>query len=177
MSTSQAALATLTQRHRLSPNFFISCGLVLLIGAALMYWLEPGSTSGTKADLAAAAAEASRRQAASVQAAREREALARAAYERQAAEEAAERARREAMFADAASEEKARAEREELARRQAAVDAAHRSAMETEEAWKRFYRPSAACSDPSRSATVECVNEYVKAKREFASRQSGEAPR
>jgi len=44
-----------------------------------------------------------------------------------------------------------------------AVDEAHSAAVDAEEAWKRFYKPSATCRDAAASATVECVNEYIKA--------------
>ncbi len=175
MSSSQAVIATPRQaagaaakpRQRLSPPLLVGCGAALMMVAGLLYWLEPGpaGTSDTPDPARVRAMQAAR-----LQAVREREAIARAEQERLAAEEAAEKARRAAMLADAASEAKARAEREELTRRQAAAEETRRTAEETEDAWKRFYRPSANCADPAASATVECVNEYVKAKREFASR-------
>ena len=45
-----------------------------------------------------------------------------------------------------------------------------RAAAESEDAWQRFYKPSAACADPATSASVECVNAFIRAKREFAAR-------
>jgi hypothetical protein len=173
MGTSQAAAATLNQRLRISPIFCIGCGVVLILGAGLMHSLEPGPALTTESPTY----DASRAAAIRVQKAREREALARAEQERQAAEEAAEKARRAAVLADGVSEAQARSEREERARRQAVIEKAQQSAAESEEAWKRFYRPSAACRDPSAGATVECVNEYVKAKREFSSRPTADASR
>src|SRR5512134_1059067 len=150
-SPSQAATASTKPRQRLSPPLFVGCGVVLMLAAALIYWLEPGPANTVDAP---DPARVRAMQAARLQAVCEREAIARAEQERLAAEEAAEKARRAAMLADAASEAKARAEREELARRQAAAEQTRRTAEETEDAWKRFYRPSAACTDPSASATV-----------------------
>ena len=83
----------------------------------------------------------------------EREAQARAEQERIFAEEAAEKSRRASLLVDAEVEAKARAEREEMARRRAVVELAQRTATEAEEAWKRFYKPSATCKESS-SATV-----------------------
>ena len=106
----------------------------------------------------------------------ERLAKARAEQEQQAKQKAALDEARLATRADPASEAKAQSEREQSARRQAAIDEAHRAATEAEDAWKRFYKPSATCKNPDARATVECVNEYIKAKREFEStRTSGTA--
>jgi len=150
------------------PLFSFACGVALMLGGALVYWLEPGPTARPvvasdheRAELASARA---------LHRAREREAQARAELERQAAEEAAERRRRAMVEADAASEAAARRQREELAERRAEAERAQRASDESEDAWKRFYRPSANCRDAASTATVECVNEYVKAKREFQSR-------
>ena len=158
----------------------IGCGLALLLGAFTMQWLESaGSNAETSATIAAAAAQA-RAAAARAKPAQptyaEREAQDRAEQERIAAEEAAEKSRRASLLADAEVEARARAEREEMARKRAAVELAQRAATESEEAWKRFYKPSAACKESS-SATVECVNEYVKAKREFEVRRAAEGVR
>ncbi len=158
----------------------IGCGLALLLGAFAMQWLESaGSNAETSATIAAAAAQA-RAAAARAKPAQptyaEREAQDRAEQERIAAEEAAEKSRRASLLADAEVEARARAEREEMARKRAAVELAQRAATESEEAWKRFYKPSAACKESS-SATVECVNEYVKAKREFEVRRAAEGVR
>jgi len=150
----------------------IACGIALMLVGGFIQTLEPGPAVVTDD----AHAAASRATAIRLQKAREREAVARAEQERVAAEEAAERARREVATADSASEARARAEREEATRRQTAIDEARRSATDSEEAWKRFYKPSANCRDPS-AATVECVNEYVKAKREFSSRPTADASR
>ena len=158
----------------------IGCGLALLLGAFAMQWLESaGSNAETSATIAAAAAQA-RAAAARAKPAQptyaQREAQDRAEQERFAAEEAAEKSRRASLLADAEVEARARAEREEMARKRAAVELAQRAATESEEAWKRFYKPSAACKESS-SATVECVNEYVKAKREFEVRRAAEGVR
>ena len=163
-----------------NPLVVIGCGLVLLLGAFFMQWLESaGSNAETSATMAAAAAQA-RAAAARAKPAQptyaQREAQDRAEQERIAAEEAAEKSRRASLLADAEVEARARAEREEMARKRAAVELAQRAATESEEAWKRFYKPSAACKE-SNSATVECVNEYVKAKREFEVRRSSEGGR
>ena len=150
------------------------------MGAGIMYWLEPGATNRTaSSDPSPLATERTPRvpRPSDLAKAREREALARAELERQAAEEAAERARRASLMADGSSEVQARNQREEMTRRQAAVEEAHRSAAQAEDAWKRFYKPSAACRDQAAGATVECVNEFVRAKREFEARKAGEAPR
>jgi len=158
-----------------NPLLVIGCGLALLLGAFFMQWLESaGPSAEANVAIAAAAAEA-RAAAARAKAAQpsyaQREAQDRAEQERIAAEEAAEKSRRSSLLADAEIEARARAEREEMARKRAVVELAQRSATEEEEAWKRFYKPSATCKDSS-SATVECVNEYVKAKREFEVRRA-----
>ena len=163
-----------------NPIVVIGCGLVLMLGAFFMQWLEsagPGAESSAAIAAAAAQARAAAARAKPAQPSyAEREAQARADQERIAAEEAAEKSRRASLLVDAEVEAKARAEREEMARRRAVVELAQRSATEAEEAWKRFYRPSAACKESS-SATVECVNEYVKAKREFEVRRASEGAR
>jgi hypothetical protein len=158
-------------RPTVHPLFIIGCGLALMLGAALVYWLEPGPMAAAESpQLTREAAEAAA--ARSLQRAREREAAARAEMERRAAEEAADRARRAALLADAAAESEARKQREEFARQQAAAEQARRATADTEDAWKRFYQPSAACREAQSAATVECVNEFVKAKREFQARQA-----
>jgi len=157
----------------------IGCGLALLLGAFAMQWLE---SAASNAEVSAAVAAAAQARAAAARAKpaqptyAEREAQQRADQERIAAEEAAEKSKRASLLADAEVEARARAEREEMARKRAAVDLAQRAATESEEAWKRFYKPSAACKESS-SATVECVNEYVKAKREFEVRRAAEGVR
>ena len=80
-----------------NPLVVIGCGLVLLLGAFFMQWLESaGSNAEANAAIEAAAAQA--RAAARVKAAQptyaQREAQARADQERIAAEEAAEKSRR-----------------------------------------------------------------------------------
>ena len=163
-----------------NPIVVIGCGLVLMLGAFFMQWLEsagPGAESSAAIAAAAAQARAAAARAKPAQPSyAEREAQARADQERIAAEEAAEKSRRASLLVDAEVEAKARAEREEMARRRAVVELAQRTATEAEEAWKRFYKPSATCRDSS-SATVECVNEYVKAKREFEVRRASEGAR
>lgn len=55
-----------------------------------------------------------------------------------------------------------------IAERQQAADEARRAAAAAVErkdkAWARFYRKPAHCAD---SATVECANDYIRAKRSF----------
>lgn len=164
----------------------IGCGAVLITAGAILHWLEAGqafafsppshaaSVSASQLAQQTAARKAAAEEAAARKAAAERKAKAAAELERLEIEKAAaEKARRE-MLADGATEAKARAEREELASRRAAADEAHSAAVDAEEAWKRFYKPSATCRDAAASATVECVNEYIKAKREFEVRQTAE---
>lgn len=172
MGTTEIAMAAPGRRIPVSSALCIACGIALILVGVFIQSLEPGPAVVTDTPEAAASRAAAIR----LQKAREREAQARAEQERLAADQAAERARREIVTADSVSEARARAEREEAARRQTAIDEARRSATESEEAWKRFYKPSANCRDPS-AATVECVNEYVKAKREFSSRPTADASR
>lgn len=172
MASTEVAMAAPGRRLPISSALCIGCGIVLMLGGGFIQSLEPGPAVVTESPDAAA----SRATAIRLQKAREREDQARAEQERLAADAAAERARREIVTADSVSESRARAERDEAARRQAAIDEARRSATESEEAWKRFYKPSANCRDPS-AASVECVNEYVKAKREFSSRPTADASR
>jgi hypothetical protein len=145
-----------------SPLFLFACALVLAAGGTVFYWLErdPPAVIPTAADEAAAAEAASARR---LQRMREREAQARAEMERKEAEERVRRA----TLADGPTEATAKKEREEFARRQAAAAEEQRAAARTEEAWQRFYKPSAECRDPAAATRVECVNEYVKAKRDF----------
>jgi hypothetical protein len=148
-----------------SPLCSLACGLLLMAGGGLLYVLErdPPAHVPTAADEAAAAEMASAR---ALQRVREREARARAEMERKEAEERARRT----LLVDGPRESEARNQREEFARRQAASVEAQRAEVETEEAWKRFYKPSAECRDPAASTRIECVNEYVKAKRDFQAR-------
>lgn len=150
---------------RVSPLCSLACGLLLMAGGGLLYWLErdPPVPVPTAADEAAAAEMASAR---ALRRMREREARARAEMEQKEAEERAKRT----LLVDGPREAEARNQREEFARRQAAAAEAQRAEVETEEAWKRFYKPSAECRDPAASTRIECVNEYVKAKREFQAR-------
>lgn len=62
---------------------------------------------------------------------------------------------------------KADAERQQIAARQAEVDAANREAAAKEVAWSRFYRPSKTCEPYDMRATMECANEYARAKKAF----------
>lgn len=139
-----------------------------MLGAALLYVLEPSSTTRRDTDAAAEATEAASARA--LERARKREAEQRAELERKGAEEAAERARRAELQADAAAESAAQRQREELAQRRAAAEEARRNAADSEAAWKRFYQPSERCRSPEGATSVECVNEYIKARREFAAR-------
>lgn len=175
-----AATTSLNHRKHIASILWIVCAIALTIvvlaygrgsGPAFQNALPGIAVQQTSANPGSSV------EAAVVERARHREAQARAELERRAAAEAAEKSRRALALADGANETQARKEREEMALRRAAVEEANRSAAETEGAWKRFYKPSAACSDPSAGATVGCVNEYMRAKREFAARQSGEGAR
>ena len=139
-----------------------------MLGGALVYWLEPGPATGKAQVEQVVVSQTTAARA--LQRARDREADARAEQERRAAEEVAERARRATLELDGAAVAEARRQREELARRQAEAAESQRAAVATEEAWDRFYRPSANCRDPANAATIECVNEFVRAKREFQAR-------
>jgi hypothetical protein len=174
MEPAPVAAVARPARRVFRPTVIVGCGLVLILGVALLQARE------LAARRAAAAAEeqrvaADRAAALSLQRTREREAKARAEQERLAAEEAAERARRASLVADAATEAQARQQREEIARRQAETQQTRQSTEDSEEAWKRFYRPSERCRGPAMSTAVECVNEYIKAKREFQSRTAHSA--
>ena len=185
MSTNTVAVASAPRaaapraaapRERVNPFLVIGCGLTLLVAGFTLQWLERvedrEARAASLAVLQAREATIREQHAGQRKAYAEREAQARAEQERIAAEEAAEKARKASLLADAESEAKARAEREEMARRSAAVEAAHRAADENEDAWKRFYKPSPSCKDSANSATIECVNEFVKAKREFEYRRA-----
>lgn len=150
----------------LSPQFFFACAVVLLAGGILFHWLEQGPKVPvpTTADEAAAAEAAAARR---MQRLREREAQARIELERREAEERTRRA----LLVDGPTEAAAKKEREESARRQTTAVEEQRAAARTEEAWQRFYKPSAECRDPAAATRVECVNEYVKAKRAFQASQ------
>jgi hypothetical protein len=171
MSKALAATAKHLPAIRVRPLMWLACGLALMLGGALVYQFEPRQDERQAAEAAQrAAAEAASMRA--LQRAREREAQARAEHERQAAEEAAERRRRSELEADAAVEAAARRQREELAQKRLEAEMARKAATDSEDAWKRFYRPSERCADSANSATVECVNEYVKARRDFQTRMA-----
>ncbi len=90
--------------------------------------------------------------------------------------------------------ERARAQAEEQARRteaeRAAMAAAQRQAREAElarvaaaqaqadrqeKAWQSFYKPPPPCRNPDNRTTMDCINEHIRAKREFEKRwQAGE---
>ena len=153
----------------IGPFFALACGLVMMLGGAALYWLEPASAS--KPTVTGIAAEnAGTTSARALERARSREAQERAEFERKVAEENAERARRAALQADAAAEAAASKQREELARRQSEAEEARRASAESEAAWKRFYQPSERCRTPEEATSVECVNEHIRARREFAAR-------
>ncbi len=155
-----------TASRNISPLLFVLCGLVLMLAGSLFYWLEkePTVLPPTAADEVAAAQAATAR---ALQRTREREARAIAEMERKEAEE---RALRVLARADGSSEVAAKREREELARRQAEAEKVQRAAAAIDEAWKRFFQPSAHCRDAAAATRIDCVNEYVKAKREFDTR-------
>lgn len=140
-----------------------------MMGAGLVYRFEPKSASKAAA-VSTEIQDSEAANARALQRAREREAQERLQQEQAAADAAAERAHRAQVLADAASEARARTQREELARQRAVVAEAERAAAQSEEAWKRFYKPSAECQDQAAVARVECVNEYIKAKRAFQAR-------
>lgn len=177
----RAAAAASNPRKHVTPILCVAFGVALIVCGGFVRSLEASQEDMEAAAAAAKIAERQARAAAAQQAAldkalAERKAKARAEQERLEAEIAAAEAARRATLADGASEAKAKAEREEAAKRQAAVAAVQRAAAETEEAWKRFYKPSTTCADPAGSASVECINAYIKAKREFeASRAPGRA--
>jgi hypothetical protein len=189
MKRAAAALEMQPSRERVSPLLVIGCGAMLMAVAGLIQWMGSTHESALASPSRAAApiSSAPQRQQPSAitvapsqaeldKANAERVAKARAEQEQQAKQKAALEEARLATRADPASEAKAQSEREQSAQRQAAVDEAHRAATEAEDAWKRFYKPSANCKNPDARATVECVNEYIKAKREFeSSRPSGTA--
>jgi hypothetical protein len=178
MDPSQSTAPTPNALQRISPTFWVGCGIALIMGAGVMYWLEPGRTSRDALVSEQSEVDSSRIQARLAKARAEREARAREEQERQAAEDAAaEKARRALLMADGSTETQARIQQEEMARKRAAVDEARRASEESEDAWKRFYKPSAACKDPAAGATVECVNEFVKAKREFEARKASASSR
>jgi hypothetical protein len=173
MANAPSAVANERRASVLSPVFSLGCGVALMLGGALVYWLEPAPAVLQVPPEKASVPEGSASR--SLQRVLEREAQARAEQARRDAEDAAERARRSRLEIDGAAVAEARNQRAELARRQAEALEMQRMAAETEDGWKRFYKPSAACSDSSAAATVECVNEYVKAKREFQSRMAARA--
>jgi hypothetical protein len=164
--------------HLISPVFCLGFGAILIGAGILFQSLETGRTfalnsSTSEANASAAerlAARAAAKEAAARKLEAERRAKAAAELEQQQIEKAAEEKARRALLVDGATEAKARAEREEMARKRAAVEEAHNAEAQAESAWKQFYKPSANCRDASASATVECVNEYIKAKREFQAR-------
>jgi hypothetical protein len=168
MTTPPPAAASKKRTASIHPLFAVACGVALTLGGALVYWLEPGPASRQappdKVEFSEAAA------ARALQRARDREADARAEQERRAAEDAVERRRQVVLEVDGAAVAEARKQRAELARRQAEAADAQRAAADAEDAWNRFYKPSTNCRDPSAATTVECVNEYVRAKREFQAR-------
>jgi len=176
METKQHAKPSSRKSHLISPAFCLGIGAVLIGAGVFIQWLEPGKTLALNSpDIYAAERSAARAAAAEATAKkleRERRAKAAAELEQQEMERAAEEKARRALLVDGATEAKARSEREEMARKRAAVEEAHSAEAQAENAWKQFYKPSANCRDASASATVECVNEYIKAKREFQTRQA-----
>ena len=174
----QAAAAPPNPFARIHPFLVIGCGVVMILCGGMLDWLEPGLLAGKGSDSPVASVPAAQPLSASKIA--EREAKARAEQQQLEAQQAAIEAERRALLVDGATEAKAKSEREEMASRQAAVAKAHKATLESEEAWNRFYKPSENCRDPSAATTIECVNAYIKAKREFASRAAtagGAAPR
>jgi hypothetical protein len=78
---------------------------------------------------------------------------------------------------DVAAQAQARAERERAERAEAQrraieaentrIAAAQEQEQRRERAWNRFYRPSEFCANPDNRATMQCANEYARAKKEF----------
>lgn len=66
-----------------------------------------------------------------------------------------------------------KAERHRIERlRIAAAEQATAEKTRRDAAWAKFYRPSAACQDPGRRATMKCANELARAQKEFQQRWS-----
>jgi hypothetical protein len=78
---------------------------------------------------------------------------------------------------DMAAQSHARAERERAERAEAKrreeraeadrVAALNEQAVRREASWAAFYVPSRFCKNPDNSATMECANEHLRAKKEF----------
>lgn len=58
-----------------------------------------------------------------------------------------------------------------------AVQRARKGVGEKEAAWSRFYEPSPNCMNPDRRGTVDCANEYIRAKTDFEQRWNAGALR
>lgn len=75
----------------------------------------------------------------------------------------------------AAREQALVAERQANQVAMARVAEARAAADRREAAWSRFYKPSPPCQSPDNRATMDCINEHIRAKREFEKRwQAGE---
>jgi phage-related tail fiber protein len=87
---------------------------------------------------------------------------------------AQERARREAIAARERTEteraEQLVAQRRAIESENARIAAANAEELRRERAWAKFYVPSAQCKDPDNRATMQCANEYARAKKEFERR-------
>lgn len=59
---------------------------------------------------------------------------------------------------------------------QASIAASQSAAEQREAAWRRFYRPSAACANPDTRPLVECANEHIRARRAFDLQYKSNAP-
>lgn len=59
---------------------------------------------------------------------------------------------------------------------QASLASNSSAAEQKETAWRRFYQPSAACSNPDTRPLVECANEHIRARRAFELRYKASAP-
>ncbi|MDL1861832.1 hypothetical protein FBR04_12510 [Betaproteobacteria bacterium PRO7] len=89
---------------------------------------------------------------------------------RRAAEESRQRIEREKA-------ERATAQRKAIEAENARIAAALEQEQRRERAWNRFYRPSEFCASPDNRATMQCANEYARAKKEFDRRwAAGELP-
>jgi len=97
------------------------------------------------------------------------------AASQQMVERARAQAEEQARRAEAERAAKAAAQRQAHDAELARVAAAQAQAERREKAWQSFYKPSAACRNPDNRATMDCINEHIRAKREFEKRwQAGE---
>ncbi len=92
------------------------------------------------------------------------------AASQQVLERARAQAEAQARRAEAERTAKAAAQRQAQEAELARVAAAQAQADRREKAWQSFYKPSPACRSPDNRATMDCINEHIRAKREFEKR-------